>query len=163
MRLTIRSCIPVSLWHASGGQGGGFGGAKQSALSVTESALTALWTEKIYPGDVYSLLRSCQKSQGLQPWGWPCPLVLLPRGSLRDKLTQSHLNIHSRPVHSLHLSHQIWVSAHTQKSWISFFNKNSSPSIFPEEINQFVAKKGISQNLTKSWESVYVCVFFVIF
>lgn len=77
------------------------GKRRQSAASVTErvSALTALWREKIYPGDVYSLFRSCQKSQGLQHSHEADPALQssFPEAGLQDKLTQSPLSTHTRP------------------------------------------------------------------
>lgn len=109
-------------------------GRRQSAASVTEGTDCFL-ERKIDSGDIYSLLRSCQKA-----WGWPCPLVLLPRGGSR---TSSHRagSALTLALHSLPLSHKVQESLLLEKVESASSIKIHFPVSFQKKLTTLLPRK----------------------
>ena len=139
--LTERLCI--SGFSSTALSGGGRGGREKTVSRKCDRGHWLLSGEKNRFRGHLQPAQKLSESLGLAlPSSPPAP-----RG-LRDKLTQSRLSTHRGLALPPLISQSPRVPA-PGKGWISLFNKNSFPSIFPEEINYFVAKKDLCHILTK--------------
>ena len=141
MILTERLCI--SGFSSTQLLSGGSGGREKTVSCKCDRGHWLLSGEKNRFGGHLQPVQKLPESPGLAlPSSPPAP-----RG-LQDELTHSRLSTHPGLALPPLISQSPRVSA-PGKGWISLFNKNSFPRVFPEEINYFVAKKDLCHILKK--------------